>query len=96
MLEIRTACENCGKDLPNETTQAMICSFECTFCFDCVNDIIKNVCPNCGGNFEKRPIRLINKLIKYPVSISKLVKPINPIEFNILLQKNQYLLREER
>jgi hypothetical protein len=49
MLEIRPICENCGKNLPNESTEAMICSFECTYCEDCVNAILYNVCPNCGG-----------------------------------------------
>lgn len=53
MLEIRPICENCGKDLPNESTEAMICSFECTYCKDCVAELLHNVCPNCGGGFEK-------------------------------------------
>ena len=35
----------------------MICSFECTFCAACVTDVLINVCPNCGGGFEKRPVR---------------------------------------
>jgi hypothetical protein len=67
MLEIRIICENCVKPLPNESTEAMICSFECTFCKTCVETILNNQCPNCGGEFEKRPIRPENLLEKYPV-----------------------------
>jgi uncharacterized protein len=68
MLEIRPSCEHCEKLLPNSSAEAMICSFECTFCRDCVENILKNICPNCGGGFETRPIRPENKLEKYPVS----------------------------
>jgi len=57
MLQLRPICENCGKSLPNESGEAMICKFECTFCADCVEQVLKNVCPNCGGGFEKRPTR---------------------------------------
>lgn len=35
----------------------MICTYECTFCADCVRDVLHNVCPNCGGGFQLRPIR---------------------------------------
>ena len=57
MLEIKQNCENCGKNLPNDSNEAMICSYECTFCNECVDEILKNVCPNCSGGFEKRPKR---------------------------------------
>jgi uncharacterized protein len=57
MLELRPICENCAKALPPESTDARICSHECTFCAACVDGILANVCPNCGGGFEKRPIR---------------------------------------
>lgn len=57
MLEIKQNCENCGKNLPNDCNEAMICSYECTFCTECVEQILKNVCPNCGCGFEKRPKR---------------------------------------
>jgi uncharacterized protein len=56
MLEIRPTCEHCNKSLPNDSEEAMICSYECTFCRDCVDTVLKNICPNCGGNFEKRPV----------------------------------------
>ncbi len=62
MLAIRPTCENCNKSLPSDSDEAMICTFECTFCKDCVEHILHNVCPNCGGGFEKRPIRPKNAL----------------------------------
>lgn len=61
MLELRPNCENCDKDLPPESTEACICSYECTFCRNCVEGILKNVCPNCGGGFVSRPIRPKNE-----------------------------------
>jgi uncharacterized protein len=57
MLELRPNCELCDKDLPVNSTEARICTYECTFCCDCVENKLENVCPNCGGGFEKRPIR---------------------------------------
>ena len=57
MLELRPNCENCDTDLPPASIHAYICSYECTFCKKCVDTILKNVCPNCGGGFTKRPIR---------------------------------------
>jgi hypothetical protein len=57
MLELRPNCENCDKDLPPEATDARICSYECTFCVACVETVLHNVCPNCGGGFVPRPIR---------------------------------------
>lgn len=57
MLEIRPNCECCDKDLAPHSTEAMICTYECTFCVACVNDVLENVCPNCGGGFVARPIR---------------------------------------
>jgi hypothetical protein len=56
-LELRPNCEYCDKDLPANATDARICSYECTFCADCVDAVLGNVCPNCGGGFEPRPIR---------------------------------------
>ena len=77
MLEIRPTCENCNKLLPPNSTEAMICSFECTFCKDCVETILENVCPNCGGNFENRAIRPKEKLMKYPASEIEFINPID-------------------
>ena len=87
MLEIKPICENCGKSLPNESIDAMICSFECTFCKDCVSNVLFNVCPNCGGGFEKRPTRPTRLLVKYPVSTKEHLNPIKPEEFKMLLEK---------
>jgi uncharacterized protein len=57
MLELRPTCENCNKLLPPESPEARICSYECTFCAGCVESILRNVCPNCGGGFVPRPVR---------------------------------------
>ena len=57
MLELRPNCEFCDCDLPPDSIAARICSYECTFCADCVERILENVCPNCGGGFAARPIR---------------------------------------
>ena len=77
MLEIRPTCEHCNKALPFDSTEAMICTFECTFCKNCVDNILQKICPNCGGNFEKRPIRPEHLLTKYPVSTKVFHKPVD-------------------
>jgi hypothetical protein len=56
-LELRPNCEYCDVDLPAESTDARICTYECTFCASCVETKLQNVCPNCGGGFAPRPIR---------------------------------------
>jgi hypothetical protein len=89
MLELRPVCENCGKDLPPNSTEAMICTFECTFCHDCVDTVLDNVCPNCGGGFEKRPVRPKEKLLKSPAKKEKYVKPVDKVAFEPLLAKNR-------
>jgi hypothetical protein len=57
MLQLRPNCEACDRDLPPDAPDARICSYECTFCADCVDTVLFNVCPNCGGGFAPRPIR---------------------------------------
>ena len=57
MLELRPNCELCDRDLPPDSADARICSYECTFCATCVEDVLHDVCPNCGGGFKPRPIR---------------------------------------
>lgn len=57
MLELRPTCEHCNQSLPPDSRAAMICSYECTFCADCVAGVLHNVCPNCGGGFTPRPVR---------------------------------------
>jgi hypothetical protein len=66
MLDLRPECERCHTPLPPESDRAYICTFECTFCEDCVTGPLAGVCPNCGGNFEKRPIRPARLLAKHP------------------------------
>ena len=84
MLELRPSCENCDKALPPHSEEAMICTFECTFCSNCVEEIMKNVCPNCGGGFEKRPIRPKNHLVNNPAQKEKVYKPIDKVKFEKL------------
>jgi hypothetical protein len=57
MLEMRPKCEHCSKPLPQDAGDAYICSYECTFCKGCVDGVLRNICPNCGGGLEKRPER---------------------------------------
>lgn len=74
MLALRPNCECCDKDLPPDSAEARICTFECTFCAGCVEDVLKGVCPNCGGNFVPRPIRPAEKLIKYSASTERVYR----------------------
>jgi uncharacterized protein len=96
MLEIRPICENCGKSLPYNSGEAMICTFECTFCKDCVDHVLFNVCPNCGGGFEKRPVRPSGLLEKYPPEKKEYSKPVDPGKFKELLDKNKDIKPEDR
>ena len=77
MLELRPTCEHCNKSLPPDSAEAMICSFECTFCKSCVDDILSNVCPNCGGGFAARPQRPSHNLGAYPASTTVKHRPVN-------------------
>lgn len=75
MLLLKPNCECCDKDLPPEATDAMICTFECTFCRDCVETRLpEGRCPNCGGNLVSRPIRPADKLAKFPASPERVTK----------------------
>jgi hypothetical protein len=60
VLELRPTCENCNRALPASSAEARICSYECTFCATCVDGVLENVCPNCGGGFVPRPVRPAN------------------------------------
>ncbi|MCB2096516.1 MAG: DUF1272 domain-containing protein [Parvularculaceae bacterium] len=73
MLELRPSCECCDKDLPPDAA-ARICTFECTFCAACADEVLNGVCPNCGGNLVERPIRPTALLLKYPASTKRIVK----------------------
>lgn len=74
MLEMRPNCECCDKDLPPESTEARICSFECTFCTQCATDVLKGKCPNCGGEMVARPRRPLEKLANNPASTERIVR----------------------
>ncbi len=89
MLEIRPSCENCDKELPMDSAEARICTFECTFCATCVEEILENVCPNCGGGFEKRPIRPKKYLEKYPPSSKRVYKPVDMENFKTVLAQTK-------
>jgi hypothetical protein len=75
MLQLRPNCECCNRDLPPESTEALICTFECTFCVECATTILDRVCPNCGGELLRRPRRPAAKLAKYPASTDRVLKP---------------------
>jgi hypothetical protein len=75
MLELRPNCECCDRDLPPDSTEAMICSFECTFCRDCVTDVLEGRCPNCGGEFAPRPRRPGGALARNPASTRRVFNP---------------------
>ena len=75
MLKLRPNCECCDRDLPPESLDARICTFECTFCVDCVETRLSGVCPNCGGEFVRRPRRPAGKLAQYPASTERVLKP---------------------
>lgn len=75
MLALRPNCECCDRDLPPDAADAMICTFECTFCRDCAERRLGGVCPNCGGNLVARPIRPATMLAKFPASAERVLKP---------------------
>ncbi len=83
MLALRPNCEHCALELPPNSTDAMICSFECTFCKACVDKILHNVCPNCGGGFVPRPVRPENNwrdgntLGNFPASTKRVYKRVD-------------------
>ncbi|MGC4086846.1 MAG: DUF1272 domain-containing protein [Polyangiaceae bacterium] len=83
MLELRPVCENCEKSLPPASLEARICSFECTFCADCVERVLGGVCPNCAGGFCARPVRPVHEwcpgesLTQYPPTEKRRVRPVD-------------------
>ncbi|HEX9619027.1 MAG TPA: DUF1272 domain-containing protein [Polyangiaceae bacterium] len=83
MLELRPTCEHCNRALPADAVDVRICSFECTFCATCADDLLGNVCPNCGGGFVPRPIRPArnwkgdNYTGKYPPSTTVKHRPVD-------------------
>lgn len=76
VLEMRPNCESCNCDLPADSTEAHICSFECTFCASCASNWLEGHCPNCSGELVPRPRRPQEKLQKFPASSKRIIKPI--------------------
>ena len=74
MLILRPNCECCDKNLPPESVEAFICTFECTFCFNCTETILDFICPNCSGNLVQRPIRPVAALKNNPASAKRVLK----------------------
>ena len=75
MLQMRPNCECCDKDLAPDSHDALICSFECTFCVDCATTKLRGRCPNCGGMLAPRPTREAKHLIRNPASTERIFKP---------------------
>jgi len=96
MLELRPTCEHCNRLLPPESTEAMICSFECTFCRPCATDVLSEVCPNCGGNFAPRPIRPSKGLRAHPASDQVKHRPVDLVAHIRLVESLRDLAPERR
>jgi hypothetical protein len=77
MLELRPSCENCDVDLPPESADARICTYECTWCALCADGVLRGVCPNCSGNLVVRPIRPAAMLAIHPASETRVHKPVD-------------------
>ncbi|WP_037076734.1 DUF1272 domain-containing protein [Neorhizobium vignae] len=74
MLALRPNCECCDKDLAPDSREAMICTFECTFCADCATDVLEGTCPNCSGELVRRPVRPAAALLSNPASTKRVLK----------------------
>ena len=101
-LELRPNCEYCDKDLPPNATEARICSYECTFCAACVDNVLLNVCPNCGGGFAPRPIRPAREwrpglsLAKRPASTARVRLSLRPKEIAAFIHEIAVIPPAER
>jgi hypothetical protein len=80
VLILKPNCEHCDADLPPDSTEARVCSFECTFCAACIDTVLLGVCPNCGGRFAPRPIRPEALLDHYPASTERVHKPVDLVQ----------------
>jgi uncharacterized protein len=74
MLALRPNCECCDRDLPPDSREAMMCTFECTFCADCASAVFGGTCPNCGGELVRRPVRTAAKLVNNPASTQRVLR----------------------
>jgi uncharacterized protein len=86
MLQLRPNCECCDKDLPPDATDARICSFECTFCATCVENVLFNVCPNCGGGFVPRPIRPATELRR---GVCRATRPASTVRVHLSYDREE-------
>ena len=102
MLELRPNCENCSRALAPNCLEARICSYECTFCADCVDTVLKNVCPNCGGGFVPRPVRPSrnwkgdNYLGKDPASTRTRHRPVDPTSHQLFAEPIALIAPQDR
>ncbi|AMG36798.1 MULTISPECIES: DUF1272 domain-containing protein [Achromobacter] len=102
MLELRPSCEHCDADLPPASADARICSFECTFCVRCADEVLGNVCPNCGGGFAPRPVRPAadrrngNFLGNYPATTARKHRPADLAAHAALLRQLRDVPARER
>ena len=96
MLELRPCCETCGIDLPPASTEARICSFEGTFCASCQENVLNNVCPNCGGGLYPRPIRPKAMLERHPPSGERVLRPLDLDKHAALLARYRDVPPEQR
>ena len=102
MLELRPSCEHCNRALPPASALARICSFECTFCADCVDAVLFNVCPNCGGGFVPRPVRPARQWVgeaylgQRPAGTTVKHRPVDPAVHAALRARLQPLPPEQR
>ena len=104
MLELRPNCERCDKDLPPDSLEARICSYECTYCADCVETVLFNVCATCGGGLSARPIRPKNSwqanselgLSVHPASQTRRISKFARSEIEEMVEKLRAFNPEER
>lgn len=102
MLELRPNCEHCNKSLPPNASDARICSYECTFCANCVDTVLKNVCPNCGGGFVPRPVRPTQEwktgvsLSYQPAATTPKLHPVDLEQQAALIARVRHLAPEQR
>lgn len=93
MLELRPNCEHCAVDLPPASTEAMICTYECTFCRTCVDEVLHDVCPNCAGGFQPRPIRPATAWVEgvgvthQPPTTERRHRPVDPERHRALVAR---------
>ena len=102
MLELRPNCELCDKDLPPDAPDARICTYECTFCAACVDDVLHDICPNCGGGFQPRPIRPVQVwrdgtgLVNDPAGSRRRHSPYNTEEIQAFVETLRNVSASER